>query len=96
VIDEEIRRIIDEAYADAEGMISERWEQVVAIAEALLKHETLQRDDVDRLMRGERLERPTVAEMLAAEASRPAKPAVPPPPRPEPEIGGGGAMPSPA
>ncbi|MBL9119929.1 MAG: ATP-dependent zinc metalloprotease FtsH [Phycisphaerae bacterium] len=96
VIDEEIRRIIDEAYTDAEGMIDAHWEKVVAIAEALLKYETLQRDDVDKLMRGERMDRPTVADMLAAEAAaRPAKPAVPPPPRPEPDLGGG-AMPSPA
>jgi cell division protease FtsH len=96
VIDDEIRRIIDEAYTDAEQLIDAHWEKVVAIAEALLKYETLQRDDVDKLMRGERMERPTVADLLAAEAAaRPPKPVVPAPPRPEPDLGGG-AMPSPA
>ncbi len=98
VIDEEIRRFIDEAYADSERTIDEHWDQVTAIAEALLKHETLQKDDVDKLMRGERLERPTVAELLAADALKPPKPQIAPPPRPEPDMtgGGSGAMPSPA
>jgi cell division protease FtsH len=87
VIDEEIRGLIDAAYAEAERMVAEHWDRVVAIAEALLKHETLQRDDVDRLMRGERLDRPTVAEMLSLEAARPARPAPPPPAR-DPAHGG--------
>jgi cell division protease FtsH len=98
IIDEEIRRMIDEAYADAERMIDEHWDKVVAIAEALLKHETLQKDDVDRLMRGERIDKPTVAELLATEAAKPAKPLTPPPPRPDadPDAGLGGVMPRPA
>ncbi len=98
VIDEEIRGMIDEAYVDAERMVAEHWNKVVAIAEALLKHETLQKDDVDRLMRGERLERPTVAEMLTLEAARPARPAPPPPARdPGGELGPGtGPVPTPA
>ncbi|MDZ4755534.1 MAG: ATP-dependent zinc metalloprotease FtsH [Phycisphaerae bacterium] len=96
IIDEEIRRIIDEAYADADRILTENWDHVVAIAESLLKHETLQREDVDRIMRGERIDKPTVAELLAAEAAKPAKPTIAPPPRPEPDGGLGGAMPSPA
>ncbi|MDZ4830758.1 MAG: ATP-dependent zinc metalloprotease FtsH [Phycisphaerae bacterium] len=95
VIDEEIRRLIDAAYAEAERMVNAHWEQVVAIAESLLKHETLSRDDVDRLMRGERIEKPTVADLLAAESVKPVKALMPPPPKPElPDLGG--AMPTPA
>src|SRR5690606_28289416 len=37
IIDEEIRRLIDEAYADAQRLIDQNWDKVVAIAEALLK-----------------------------------------------------------
>ncbi len=70
LIDEEIRKIVDEAYRDAKRIIDENWEKVVAVAEALLKHETLSADDVARLMRGEQLARPTVSDLLAAEAEK--------------------------
>ncbi|MBL9147171.1 MAG: ATP-dependent zinc metalloprotease FtsH [Phycisphaerae bacterium] len=96
MIDEEIRRFIDKAYVDGREMIETNWEKVVAVAEALLKHETLSKDDVDRLMRGERIDKPTVAELLAAETAKPAKPAVAPPPKPELPPDLGGAMPRPA
>jgi cell division protease FtsH len=94
MIDEEVRRMADEAYADARRMVEEHWEKVSAVAEALLRLETLQRDDVDRLMRGELVEKPTVAQVLAARPAAPgataARPAEPPP-----ELDGG-AVPSPA
>src|SRR5690606_9241388 len=70
LIDEEIRKIVDEAYRDAKRILEENWEKVVAVAEALLKHETLSADDVARLMRGEQLTRPTVSDLLAAEAEK--------------------------
>ena len=40
---------------------------------ALLKHETLTADEVHRLMRGERLTKPTVSELLASEARKNAR-----------------------
>jgi len=96
LIDEEVRRIVDEAYADAERMINEHWDQVNAVAEALIKYESLNADEVMRIMRGEVLTKPTVGDLLAAEArkaslrlpSAPAGDAAIPPPQ--------GAMPSPA
>jgi cell division protease FtsH len=95
VIDEETRRFIDEAYTEATRLLDENWDKVVAVSEALLKYETLQRDDVDRLMRGEPMGKPTIADMLTAEASRPrAATSEPTPPKTGPELGG--AMPSPA
>jgi cell division protease FtsH len=69
-IDEEVRRMVDEAFTDAKRLIDEHWDKVVVVAEALLKHETLSGDDVHRLMRGEQLTRPTVAEMLVASAQK--------------------------
>jgi cell division protease FtsH len=98
IIDEEIKRFIDEAYRDAERMIDEHWDQVIAIAEALLKYETLQAEEVGKLMRGERLEKPTVAELLKAEAAKGAeKPTPPPKPQPTDDLGDEpGMMPSPA
>ena len=76
VIDEEIRKIVDAAYEECTRLIATHWEQLVAVAEALLKYETLSSDDVDKLMKGERMEKPTVAELLSAEA---AKTTLPPP-----------------
>jgi cell division protease FtsH len=97
IIDEEVKRLIDEAYIDAERTIHENWEKVIVIAEALLKYETLQGEDVKRLMRGERIDKPTVAELLAAEAGKPARPAAPVPQRqPRPDEDAGGMLPSPA
>jgi cell division protease FtsH len=99
IIDEEIKRIIDEAYADADSMLDEHWDKVVAIAEALLKYETLQSEDVERIMRGERIDKPTVAELLKAEAARPAPAPAAAQTRPRDDLDEGpaeGMMPSPA
>ncbi|MFN9125169.1 MAG: ATP-dependent zinc metalloprotease FtsH [bacterium] len=96
IIDEETRRIIDEAYSHAQQMLTDHWDKVVAVAEALLKYETLLRDDVDRLMRGESIGKPTVADLLAEENAR-AKPAIglkPADDQPGTELGG--PIPSPA
>jgi hypothetical protein len=57
-------------------MVEDHWTQIVAVSEALLRLETLQRDEVERLMRGETVERPTVAEMLSKKAIAPTVPAV--------------------
>ncbi len=67
IIDEEIKRLVSEAYEDARRLLEANWDKVAAVAEALLKHETLSLDDVDQLMKGNVLTRPTVAEMLRAE-----------------------------
>ncbi|MCP3905466.1 MAG: ATP-dependent zinc metalloprotease FtsH [Planctomycetes bacterium] len=97
IIDEEIQRMIREAYGDAERMIKEGWDKVAAVAEALLKYETLQGDDVARLMRGERMDKPTVAELLSKEAARPAAKVEPEKPAADPgDEAAGGILPSPA
>ena len=96
IIDEEIRKIVDAAYDDCTRLIDTHWDQLVAVAEALLKYETLSSNDVDQLMKGERIEKPTVAELLSAEA---AKSTLPPPsakPTAEPGDDLPGIMPSPA
>ncbi len=74
IIDEEVKRLIDEAYAKAEKIIDKYWDKTVAVAEALLKYETLQGEEVLRLVRGERLDKPTVAELLEKEALKTADP----------------------
>jgi len=73
IIDEEIRRLVDEAYNEAQRLIEGNWEKVVAVAEALLKYETLSADEVRKLLRGESVGKPTVGDLLAAEARREAQ-----------------------
>ncbi len=70
LIDEEIRRFAAEAWHDAERMITENWEKVEAVAQALLRHETLSAEEVGRLMRGEPLAKPTVSDLLDAESAK--------------------------
>ncbi len=70
LIDEEVRRLVDIAFTDAKRLLEENWEKVVAVAEALLKYETLSGDDVEKIMAGQALARPTVTEMLVAQAQK--------------------------
>jgi cell division protease FtsH len=99
IVDEEVKGLIDKAYASAEKIIDEHWERVEAIAEALLKYETLQGEEVERIVRGERLDKPTVAELLekeAAKTARPAKTQPAPAEGGEEPASGGDVLPSPA
>ncbi len=94
LIDDEVRRIVDEAYQDAERMLGDNWDKVVAVADALLKYETLTAEEVHALMRGEKLVKASViSDLLAAERRRAAAPTVAP--KSEPDLPPG-AMPSPA
>ncbi len=69
VIDEEIKRLIDLAFADAERILEENWACVEGIADNLLKYETLQSDEIDAIMRGESIDRPSVGDLLAEETA---------------------------
>ena len=97
-IDEEIKAIVDEAYAATRELITSHREQLERLAQALLKYETLDEDEVGRIMEGQTLDKPTVADLLEAEAARPggqeahaADPEAPPlpeaPPKAFPEPG---------
>ena len=70
IIDEEIKRFTDDAYGDAKRTLEENWDKVEAVAEALLIHETLTADEINALMRGEQPNKPTVSQLLAAEAKK--------------------------
>jgi cell division protease FtsH len=96
LIDEEIRRLVDEAFGDAQRLLDQNWDKVEAVANALLKYETLSGDEVHRLMQGGDLNRPSVSDLLKAEARRRTEAALPPRPSGEsPELPPG-AMPTPA
>ena len=69
-IDREIKRLVDEAYKSAKELISQNRDKVEAIAKALLKYETLDAGDVDLILEGGELDKPTVTDLLAAEQSK--------------------------
>ena len=49
-IDQEVRRLVDEAYKQCRNLLEEKREQVKMVAEELLKKEMLTRDDLVRLL----------------------------------------------
>ena len=58
LIDEEIRRLIDEAGATARAILEEHRDDLETLGEALLEYETLSGDEVKALLRGESIVRP--------------------------------------
>jgi cell division protease FtsH len=70
LIDSEIKSIIDTTYAQAKDILTEHSAQLVQLAEALLKYETLNREEVDLIMAGKPLNKATVSELLQAEKEK--------------------------
>jgi cell division protease FtsH len=64
MIDTEIKRILDTAYESTRRLMVDNREKVDAIAKALLKFETITGEEVNALIRGESLERTSVADLL--------------------------------
>ncbi|MEE9255504.1 MAG: AAA family ATPase, partial [Pseudomonadales bacterium] len=52
IIDEEVRRIIDECYAMAKRILDEHQSRLHAMADALMEYETLNADQLDDIMAG--------------------------------------------
>jgi cell division protease FtsH len=57
LIDEEIRRLIDEAEQRARGILVEHIEELHLVAKGLLEFETLSADEIRRIIRGEKIVR---------------------------------------
>jgi cell division protease FtsH len=54
IIDAEVRRLVDEAYAEALRMLTKKKKEWVAIAEGLLEYETLSGDEIKALIAGQK------------------------------------------
>jgi cell division protease FtsH len=54
VIDSEVKRLVDTAYADARAMLTKYRKEWIAIAEGLLEYETLSGDEIKAIIRGEK------------------------------------------
>ncbi|MGD9981804.1 MAG: ATP-dependent zinc metalloprotease FtsH [Hyphomonadaceae bacterium] len=57
-IDAEIRRLVEEGYNEAKRILTEKAEEHKNLAEALLEYETLTGDEITKVIRGEKLDRP--------------------------------------
>jgi cell division protease FtsH len=75
VIDEEIAEIMTSAERDTKALVESRRKEVDALAKALLKYETLSGEEVRRLVEGQVLDKPTVADLLDRERARGERPA---------------------
>ncbi len=69
-IDGEVKKITDEAYKKAKELAQANKDKLERIAQALLKYETLDADDVKLILEGGRLDKPTVTDLLAAEQAK--------------------------
>lgn len=52
LIDSEVRSIIDHCYATAKQILTENRDKLDAMAEALMKYETIDADQIDDIMNG--------------------------------------------
>jgi cell division protease FtsH len=69
-IDGEVKKLIDESYHRSKELIEANKDRLDAIAKALLKYETLDADDVEVLLAGGTLNKPTVSDLLATEKAK--------------------------
>src|SRR5690606_41415670 len=54
IIDQEVRRLVDEAYERAKAILKENWQEMENLAQGLLEFETLTGEDMMRVIRGEK------------------------------------------
>ena len=57
IIDQEVRRLIEEAEGRARSILTERLDELHMIAKALLEYETLGNDEIGQVLRGEKIVR---------------------------------------
>ncbi|SES80661.1 ATP-dependent zinc metalloprotease FtsH [Oceanicella actignis] len=57
IIDEEVRRIVDQGYETAKRILTEKREDLERLAQGLLEYETLTGDEIHKVLRGEPLDR---------------------------------------
>ncbi len=70
LIDKEVRGLIDTAYRDTREMIERNRDKLERVTQALLKYETLSADEVQALIDGQSLDKPTVGELLDREQQK--------------------------
>jgi len=67
IIDNEIKSIMENAYANVKKIIQDHSKEMESLKDALLKYETLEGEEVKQIIEGKTLSRPTVTDLLEAE-----------------------------
>jgi cell division protease FtsH len=95
-MDEEIKGLIDRLYAETKDLLEANRDKVEVMARALMKYETLDSQDIDRIMRGEQITRPTVSDLIEKEQSKRTTTIAPASTDADPDVTfGGGPLPAP-
>ncbi|MFG1190647.1 ATP-dependent zinc metalloprotease FtsH [Xanthobacter flavus] len=89
-IDKEVRRLVDEGYTEAKRILTEKYDDLEALARGLLEYETLSGDEIVDLLDGKTPNRESVLE-----PSNPRGSAIPTTKRPRPGGAGGSIEPQP-
>jgi cell division protease FtsH len=79
-IDTEIKAIIDHAYAEARRILTERRADLESLAQGLLEYETLSGDEIEAVIRGEKIVRKVVDEPMPDQRRSSVPTAAPPRP----------------
>ncbi|MGD8321023.1 MAG: ATP-dependent zinc metalloprotease FtsH [Gemmatimonadota bacterium] len=95
LVDQEVKRILDEAHDKARQILEENQDLLERIAQALLERETLDREGIELLEKGEPLP-PMPAPLPPPTSPEPAARPSPAPPPPIALPGGDGPLPGPA
>ncbi|MFC1764835.1 cell division protein FtsH, partial [Planctomycetota bacterium] len=69
-IDREIKALTKETFQQSKDLIQANRDNLENIAQALLKYETLDAEEVKTIMSGLPLDKPTVSDLLAAEQAK--------------------------
>jgi cell division protease FtsH len=70
IIDTEVKKLIDQAFKNSRDIISANRDKLQAVAEALLKYETLDAAEVKIITEGGLLNKPTVGDLLKVEQEK--------------------------
>jgi cell division protease FtsH len=89
IIDEEVKKLIDGLFVETKQLLESNRSRIEDLAKALIRYETLDASDVDRIMRGDSITKPTVSDLLEKEQGRRAPVSKPPEPDVQPGLGGG-------
>ena len=64
MIDAEVKRLVIEGYDKAKQILTDHAGELEAVAQALLEYETLTGDEIQKVIRGEQIDRPDAADKL--------------------------------
>jgi cell division protease FtsH len=67
MIDEEVKKLIDGLYDQTRQILQANKDRIEAVAKALIQYETLDNNDIDRIMKGDKLSKPTMSDLLEKE-----------------------------